>query len=102
MQKLGRWWRKYGYDGPPYCQRCADTFSNHVMRKLTSTGVCSVRPPPASPRKRMRLRISRTTHAACKLRLTRCALLQHTKLCKCCDKIASYLPPGSLAKILKS
>eukprot|EP01052_Picozoa_sp_SAG31_P022832 SAG31_NODE_1839_length_7124_cov_5.833310_3_plen_400_part_00 len=38
-QKLGRWWRKYGYDGPRYCQRCADTFSNHVMRELL---VCSI------------------------------------------------------------
>eukprot|EP01052_Picozoa_sp_SAG31_P000978 SAG31_NODE_31_length_32474_cov_18.308139_2_plen_274_part_00 len=63
-QKLGRWWRKYGYNGPPYCQRCADTFSNHVMRKLTSTSVCSP-----------------------------------SKLCQCCDKIASYLPAGQISKI---
>eukprot|EP01051_Picozoa_sp_SAG22_P016248 SAG22_NODE_2262_length_2775_cov_1.649103_1_plen_366_part_00 len=41
-QKLGRWWRKYGYDGPRYCQRCADTFSNHVMRELLANqGKCS-------------------------------------------------------------
>ena len=31
--KMGFWWRKYGYDGPRYCQRCSEVFRDHIIRQ---------------------------------------------------------------------
>eukprot|EP01047_Picozoa_sp_COSAG01_P079976 COSAG01_NODE_15374_length_1345_cov_2.270465_2_plen_297_part_01 len=30
--RLGMWWKKYGYGGPPYCQRCSEVFRDHIIR----------------------------------------------------------------------
>ena len=30
--KMGKWWKSYGYEGPDYCQRCSEVFRDHIMR----------------------------------------------------------------------
>ena len=39
--RLGRWWRKFGYSGPAYCQRCSEVFRDHIVRQLSNTAECS-------------------------------------------------------------
>jgi hypothetical protein len=43
--RLGMWWKKYGYGGPPYCQRCSEVFRDHIIRGLSNSAKCT----PANP-----------------------------------------------------
>lgn len=40
-QRFGRWWRKAGFNGPPYCQRCSEIFRDHLMRQAPNSAQCS-------------------------------------------------------------
>jgi hypothetical protein len=44
-RRLGMWWKKYGYGGPPYCQRCSEVFRDHIIRGLSNSAKCT----PAKP-----------------------------------------------------
>ena len=37
--KMGFWWKKYGYDGPRYCQRCSELFRDHIIRQFSNSAV---------------------------------------------------------------
>lgn len=40
--KLGLFWRKFGYRGKPYCANCSAKFRNHIIRqRITKTKDCS-------------------------------------------------------------
>ena len=39
--KLGMWWKKYGYEGPLYCQRCSEIFRDHIIRQISNSAGCS-------------------------------------------------------------
>jgi hypothetical protein len=43
--RLGLHWRTLGYNGPPYCSRCASLFRTHIIRREVSTGYCSRETP---------------------------------------------------------
>ena len=43
--RLGRWWKKYGYRGPAYCQRCSELFRDHIIRSLSNSAHCSLETP---------------------------------------------------------
>ena len=43
--KLGCWWKKYGYTGPRYCQRCSELFRDHIIRQYSNSAGCSRRFP---------------------------------------------------------
>ena len=43
--KIGMWWRKYGYAGPRYCQRCSELFRDHIIRQYSNTARCSRQRP---------------------------------------------------------
>ena len=43
--RLGRWWKKYGYDGPAYCQRCSELFRDHIIRGLSNSASCTLDTP---------------------------------------------------------
>jgi hypothetical protein len=45
--KLGCWWKKYGYAGPRYCQRCSELFRDHIIRQYSNSAGCSRRHPCA-------------------------------------------------------
>ena len=36
--RLGRFWRKFGYAGPPYCTRCSSVFRAHLVTRLVDPG----------------------------------------------------------------
>ncbi len=38
---LGIFWRKFGYDGPPYCTSCSASFRNHIIRRRGTRTACS-------------------------------------------------------------
>ena len=38
---LGVFWRKFGYDGPPYCTSCSASFRNHIIRRRGIRTTCS-------------------------------------------------------------
>ena len=40
-KKLGKWWKKHGFRGPAYCQKCRDTFNNHIRRELPNKADCN-------------------------------------------------------------
>lgn len=40
-RKMGVWWRKYGYNGEPYCQRCSEIFRDHIIRGFSNSCNCS-------------------------------------------------------------
>eukprot|EP01046_Picozoa_sp_COSAG06_P056641 COSAG06_NODE_10781_length_1617_cov_16.277972_2_plen_429_part_00 len=39
--KMGFWWKKYGYDGPRYCQRCSELFRDHIIRQFSNSAGCT-------------------------------------------------------------
>jgi hypothetical protein len=39
--RLGMFWRKFGYDGPPYCSRCSSVFRAHMVTRTVSAMNCS-------------------------------------------------------------
>ena len=39
--RIGLWWKKYGYVGPAYCQRCSELFRDHIIRQVSNTANCS-------------------------------------------------------------
>ena len=39
--RLGFFWRKFGYDGPPYCSRCSSVFRAHMVTRTVSNDKCS-------------------------------------------------------------
>ena len=39
--KRSQWWKQYGYSGPAYCQRCAEVFRDHLIRKKSNRFSCS-------------------------------------------------------------
>ena len=39
--KFGNWWKKDGYRGPSYCQRCSEVFRDHIMRQKPNSASCS-------------------------------------------------------------
>lgn len=43
--RLGKWWKKYGYSGPAYCQRCSELFRDHIIRSLSNSAQCSMASP---------------------------------------------------------
>ena len=43
--RLGRWWKKYGYRGPAYCQRCSELFRDHIIRSLSNSARCTLETP---------------------------------------------------------
>jgi hypothetical protein len=43
--RLGCWWKKYGYRGPAYCQRCSEVFRDHIMRRLSNSARCTLQTP---------------------------------------------------------
>ena len=38
--RSGKWWRKFGYAGPAYCQRCSETFRDHIIRQISNSAHC--------------------------------------------------------------
>ena len=44
-RKMGVWWRKYGYSGQPYCQRCSEIFRDHIIRGFSNSCKCSRESP---------------------------------------------------------
>lgn len=38
--RLGYHWGKFGYDGPPYCSRCASVFRAHMIKQNVSPNRC--------------------------------------------------------------
>ena len=44
---LGIFWRKFGYDGPPYCTSCSASFRNHIIRRRGTRTACSREAPCA-------------------------------------------------------
>jgi hypothetical protein len=43
--RLGMFWRKFGYDGPPYCSRCSSVFRAHMVTRTVSEANCSRESP---------------------------------------------------------
>ena len=43
--RLGMFWRKFGYDGPPYCSRCSSVFRAHMVTRTVSELKCSRQEP---------------------------------------------------------
>ena len=43
--RLSRFWRKFGYDGPPYCLRCAELFRSHQLTCSIKSETCSREQP---------------------------------------------------------
>lgn len=41
INKVGKWWKMYGYSGPPYCQRCSEVFRDHIIRQISNSANCS-------------------------------------------------------------
>ena len=41
INKVGKWWKMYGYNGPPYCQRCSEVFRDHIIRQISNSAFCS-------------------------------------------------------------
>ena len=37
QNRKGRWWRRVGYDGPAYCQRCSEVFRDHLIRQKSNS-----------------------------------------------------------------
>ena len=44
-RKMGIWWRKYGYSGKAYCQRCSEIIRDHIIRGLSNSCNCSRESP---------------------------------------------------------
>ena len=42
---LGKWWRKYGYCGAAYCQKCSEIFRDHLLRQISNSAHCSRKCP---------------------------------------------------------
>ena len=42
---LGTFWRKFGYDGPPYCTSCSASVRNHIIRRRGTRAKCSREDP---------------------------------------------------------
>ena len=42
---LGTFWRKFGYDGPPYCTLCSASVRNHIIRRRGTRTKCSREDP---------------------------------------------------------
>ena len=45
QNKAGLWWKKFGYCGPAYCQRCSEVFRDHILRGNSNSAQCSLRNP---------------------------------------------------------
>ena len=45
--KIGLWWKKYGYVGKPYCQRCSELFRDHIICQLSNSAHCTREKPCA-------------------------------------------------------
>ena len=43
--RLGKFWQKFGYAGPPYCTRCSSVFRAHLVTRLVAQGTCSREKP---------------------------------------------------------
>jgi len=44
---LGVFWKKFGYEGPPYCTLCSHAFRNHIIRQRKTRVKCSRETPCA-------------------------------------------------------
>jgi hypothetical protein len=44
--RLGMWYRKYGYDGQPYCKACSESFKSHLVQQKTRPRCGCVRSEP--------------------------------------------------------
>jgi hypothetical protein len=44
--RLGLWYRKYGYDGLPYCKGCSESFKSHLIQQKTRPRCGCVRTAP--------------------------------------------------------
>ena len=40
INRVGKWWKMYGYSGPPYCQRCSEVFRDHFIRQISNSANC--------------------------------------------------------------
>jgi hypothetical protein len=40
-QRLGKYWKKFGYNGPMYCSSCASVFRAHILTENVSPHTCS-------------------------------------------------------------
>ena len=45
QNRKGKWWSRVGYEGPPYCQRCSETFRDHIIRLMSNSAGCSRQAP---------------------------------------------------------
>ena len=45
QNRKGRWWRRVGYDGPAYCQRCSECFRDHIIRAMSNSAGCTRQAP---------------------------------------------------------
>ena len=51
VNKMGMWWKKYGYVGDAYCQRCSELFRDHIIRQLSNSAGCNRKKPCVDCRK---------------------------------------------------
>ena len=45
VNKMGMWWKKYGYVGHAYCQRCSELFRDHIIRQSSNSAGCNRKKP---------------------------------------------------------
>jgi hypothetical protein len=41
LQKLGSFWKSYGYTGPKYCQLCSEVLRDHLFRRIPNSANCT-------------------------------------------------------------
>lgn len=41
QHRIGHFWKKLGYDGPAYCNRCSSSFRAHMLMEVVSEKKCS-------------------------------------------------------------
>jgi hypothetical protein len=51
VNKMGMWWKKYGYVGHAYCQRCSEPFRDHIIRQMSNSAGCNRKKPCVDCRK---------------------------------------------------
>lgn len=52
--RVGLWWKKFGYAGPVYCQRCSEVFRDHILRGNSNSADCTLTTPCHDCRKVLR------------------------------------------------
>lgn len=87
--RAGLWWKKLGYAGPVYCQRCSEVFRDHIVRGNHNNENCDL----ITPCRKCRKVLVQCDQAVLKrgIMIAQCRRLSHTPRVVATKQLSSAL-----------